>query len=157
MKKLLINVRVLWCIFYILSYHKLFGMSTKTQATEDTSYLMQIGSRYVHGLQFDFSLCRIFQPTLEKSAVTFDRKGTFPATKLNRIGKRYYITRMKPLITKSPHYDRGLSPVRFILLNRCNPLDRRSANLLDAWSKKHGATECQSQEFFKVLVSLIIF
>ena len=151
MKKTLKLQRAFLWIFQIFAYHLLFGVSAISQKNEDKSYLMQIGSKYIQGLQFDHSLCRIFQPTLEKSSVTFDRGGSFSDSgSNNKNDKRYYITKMKPLITKSHHYKKGLSPVRFILLNRCNPSNRRAANLLESWSKLSGAVECQSRDFFRV-------
>lgn len=147
-----------WCVFYMLGYHRLFGVSAKSQGSEENSYVMQIGSKYIHGLQFDHSLCRVFQPILQRSSVTFDKLRPFSGSRPEgNIDKRYYITKMKPLITKNPHYERGLSPVRFILLNRCNPIDRRAANLLEGWSKQSGSTECQSKEFFNVSISRTIF
>lgn len=139
-----------WCIFYILGYHRLFGVSAKSQASEDKSYVMQIGSKFMHGLQFDHSLCRIFQPTLQRSSVTFDRFGPLSGSRVDNLNKRYYIKKMKPMITKNPHYEGGISPVRFILLNRCNPVNRRAANLLEGWSKQSGSVECLSRDFFRV-------
>ena len=155
--KIFFTQSAFWCIFYILGYHRLFGVSAKSQASEDKSYVMQIGSKFIHGLQFDHSLCRIFQPTLQRSSVSFDRFGPLSGSKVDNQNKRYYITKMKPMITKNPHYKRGISPVRFILLNRCNPVDRRAANLLEGWSKQSGSVECQSRDFFKVSVSVKIF
>ena len=111
----------------------------------------------MHGLQFDHSLCRIFQPTLQRSSVTFDRFGPLSGNRFDNLDKKYYITKMKPMITKNPHYKRGLSPVRFIILNRCNPADRRAANLLEGWSKQSGSVECQSQHFFRVSERIKIF
>ena len=131
-----------------VSVYTTFAASTIRKPI-DQSYLMQIGSKYVPQLQFDYSLCRIFQPTLEKSSVTFDR-GKFSSTRFNRISRRYYIQRMKPLITKSPHYEGGLNPVRFIFLHRCNPPDQQSTRLLEIWSKEPGASQCNSREFFRV-------
>ena len=147
MKTLLIQNPVFCFIWWILFNER------QAQEVEDTSYVMRIGSQYVQGLQFDHSLCRVFQPTLEKSSVTFDRGGAFTALTSSRIGKQHYITRMRPLITKSPHYQGGLSPVRFIILNRCNPLDRRSTGELEIWSRTSGAIECQSRDFIKVCFS----
>ena len=135
-------------IIFHISVYAIFAASARRKPI-DQSYLMQIGSKYVPQLQFDYSLCRIFQPTLEKSSVTFDR-GKFSSTRFNRLNRRYYIQRMKPLITKSPHYEGGLNPVRFIFLHRCNPPDQQSTRLLEIWSKEPGASQCNSREFFRV-------
>ena len=112
---------------------------------------MQIGSKYIQGLQFDHSLCRVFQPTLEKASVTFGNGKKF-SSKSDREKGQYYVTKMRPIISKNPHYKNGLSPVRFILLNRCNPSDRIAAQLLERWSKQSGAVECESRNFFRVSI-----
>ena len=140
-----------WCVFYIVGYHLIFGVSAKSQDQTESSYLMQIGSKYIQGLQFDHSLCRVFQPTLEKASVTFGNGKKF-SSKSDREKGQYYVTKMRPIISKNPHYKNGLSPVRFILLNRCNPSDRRAAQLLERWSKQSGAVECESRNFFRVSI-----
>ena len=76
--------------------------------------------------------------------------GIEDVSRFDNSDKKYYITKMTPRITRNPHYEDGLSPVRFIILNRCNPEDRRAANLLERWSKESGAVQCQSRDFFAV-------
>ena len=146
---------VFWCFFYIVSCQRLrYYAYAQKQNIQDKSYVMQIGSKYIRGLQFDHTLCRIFQPTLQRSSVTFDKlrpfSGVDDVSRFDNNDKRYYITKMRPRITRNPHYEGGLSPVRFIILNRCNPEDRQAANLLERWSKQSGSVQCQSREFFGV-------
>ena len=147
----------IWCFLYVLGCHRLILHAyARSQSTQDKSYVMQIGSKYIRGLQFDHSLCRIFQPTLQRSSVTFDKlrpfSGIEDVSRFPNDDKRYYITKMTPRITRNPHYQDGLSPVRFIILNRCNPENRRAANLLEQKSKDSGSVQCRSRDFFGVSV-----
>ena len=153
--KVLTSQWTIWYLLYILGYHELkCYVNARNQDAQDKSYVMQIGSKYIRGLQFDHSLCRIFQPTLKRSSVTFDKlrpfSGIEDVSRFDNNDKKYYITKMTPRITRNPHYEDGLSPVRFIILNRCNPEDRRAANLLERWSKESGSVQCQSRDFFSV-------
>ena len=144
-----------WFLLYMLgAYNLKCFVYTRDVDTQERSYVMQIGSKYIRGLQFDHSLCRIFQPTLQRSSITFDKlrpfSGIEDVSRFDNNDKKYYISKMTPRITRNPHYEDGLSPVRFIILNRCNPEDRRAASLLERWSKQSGSVQCQSRDFFAV-------